>query len=207
MDKKNFVSDRKYLVKLKDYFTRPYSLDNGTAQGSALSPLLFLIMINDFPKLSRFTSEALFADDCTIWRSGNNILQIMKHLQDDLKLIETWCKEWGFVINTSKTIGIVFSNKGITINPTLKINDRIIEFKSSCKILGVAFDSRLSWMHHIQDVRERISPRLNLMRSLTGVNWGASKSTLLIIYKAWIRSILDYNCWVYRDAAKSNLRI
>jgi len=63
---KNFLQDRNYVVKLNEAFSDPYTLDNGTPQGSSLSPLLFLIMVNDFPKLSQFTMEALFADDCTI---------------------------------------------------------------------------------------------------------------------------------------------
>jgi len=68
-------------------------------------------MVNDFPKLSQFTSDAFFADDCTIWRSGKNLSQIKLHLQQDLDTINKWCTKWGFQINTGKTVGIIFSNK------------------------------------------------------------------------------------------------
>ena len=70
---KNFLTNRSYRVKIGDALSSEYSSINGTPQGSAYSPLLFLIMVNDFPLLSPNTSEGLFADDCTVWRSGMNI--------------------------------------------------------------------------------------------------------------------------------------
>jgi len=110
---KNFLTDRKYVVKFGDTWSNPYTTVNGTPQGSSISPILFIIMINDFPLLSKFTSDAFFADDCSIWRSGTNLEQIFYHLQLDLNLISEWCRKWGFTINTTKTQGIIFTNKKI----------------------------------------------------------------------------------------------
>lgn len=62
-------------------------------QGGVFSPTVFLIMINAFPQFSNFTSPALFVDDSNIWRSGTNIAHITRHLQDDLNLMASWCKE------------------------------------------------------------------------------------------------------------------
>ena len=46
---KNFLSYRKYQVRIGEELLDIYQVDNGTPQGSSISPLLFLIMINDFP--------------------------------------------------------------------------------------------------------------------------------------------------------------
>jgi len=46
---KNFLTDRSIPVKVGSAFSQKYTLDNGTAQGSIISPLLFLTMINDLP--------------------------------------------------------------------------------------------------------------------------------------------------------------
>ena len=94
---KNFLTNRTNRVNIGDQFSSTFNLENGTPQGSSLSPILFLIMINDFPKLSQYTSDALFADDCTIWRSGSNIRQIIFHLQKDLDTLSTWCKNGVFL--------------------------------------------------------------------------------------------------------------
>lgn len=199
-----FLTDRKYQVKIGNDYSFTYSTENGTPQGSAISPVLFLLMINDFPKLSCNTSEAFFADDSTIWRSGNNLLQIVYHLQKDLEDIEVWCKKWGFMINTDKTVGIVFTNKKIDNDAVkLQINGKQINFKNDCKLLGVIFDKHLTWSPHIDYIIDKVKPRLNLMRCISGTKWGASKSILLTLYKALIRSIIDYCCFVYNDSAKS----
>src|SRR6266516_4462906 len=107
-------------------------------------------MVNDFPKLSQFTSDALFADDCTVWRSGMNLSQIVFHLQNDLDLISDWCRSWGLTINTEKTTGIIFTNHQLNINSViLKIDNKPIVFKNTCKLLEVTFDSPLTWKAHI----------------------------------------------------------
>jgi len=113
---KNFLTNRQNMVKIGKCFSNCYTTENGTPQGSSISPLLFIIMVNDFPKLSKYTSDAFFADDCTIWRSGNNCAQIIFHLQQELDLISDWCQKWGFKMNTEKSCGIVFTNKIINLS-------------------------------------------------------------------------------------------
>jgi len=46
---KNFLAHRTIQVKVGNAFSQTYVIENGTAQGSIISPLLFLIMINDLP--------------------------------------------------------------------------------------------------------------------------------------------------------------
>ena len=44
------------------------------------------------------------------------------------------------------------------------------------------------------------------MRMLSGQTWGASKSSLLIIYRALIRSVLDYGSVAYNSTSLTNKR-
>ncbi len=204
---KNFLSNRTYQVKVGDAVSYEYSNLNGTPQGSSYSPLLFLIMVNDFPKMSLHTSDGFFADDCTIWRSGINIESVLHHLQQDLNKISEWCNKWGFVINTNKTTGIVFTNKKINIlNISLKINDELIKFENTCRLLGVIMDSHLTWSPHINYLVEKSNKGLNLMRCLSGTGWGSSKRVLLTLHKSLILSNLDYCSFVYLNASASTLK-
>ena len=68
---KNFLTDRSIQVKVGSAFSQKYTLDNGTAQSSTISSLLFLIMINDLPDLLDVESS-LFADNSCVFKSGKN---------------------------------------------------------------------------------------------------------------------------------------
>ena len=204
---KNFLLDRKYQVKVGEKLSFVYSTDNGTPQGSTLSPLLFLIMINDFPKLSKYTDHALFADDSTIWRSGNNLSLVLNHIQNDLDILGKWCNKWGFVINTDKTTAILFTNKKINSKDTnLKIQGSPITFQNKCTLLGVVFDSKMTWKPHIDFLVDKTKKRLNLMKCVSGARWGANSNVLLTLYKALILSHIDYCSFVYSSASQTNLK-
>jgi len=203
---KNFLTNRTNIVKVGNCFSDSFSNENGTPQGSSISPILFLIMVNDFPKLSTFTSDAFFADDCTIWRSGKNINIILYHLQKDLDIISLWCKKWGLVINSDKTIGIVFTRKVIACQKLkLNIQGKPIVFQNSCILLGVQFDNHLTWGPQVESLILKSSKILNIMRCISGINWGASNNILLTIYKSMILSHLDYCCFIYEGCSKTIL--
>ena len=51
---------------------------------------------------------------------------------------------------------------------------------------------------------EECDKRLNLLRSLQNSVWGADRYSLLQIYKAYIRSKLDYGCHLYDSARITN---
>lgn len=204
---KMFLADRLYRVKINEDISDPYSLDNGTPQGSSLSPLLFLIMVNDFPVLSSHTSAGLFADDSTIWRSGTNISIITHHLQLDIDTVCNWCSKWGLKINTKKTAGIVFTHKTKIDLPDIKINNEKITFVDNVKMLGITLDKRLTWKSHIKTIIDSCAQCLNIVRLLSGSTFGSSKRALLSVYRGLIRSRIDYGCFLYQDSSITNLKL
>ena len=91
---KNFLAERTFQVKVGDALSEPLELQNGTPQGSVISPLLFLIMINDFP-LSDYKEQvknAIFADDSSLWKSGRDFHKIIKSLQKNLTKLKNGVK-------------------------------------------------------------------------------------------------------------------
>jgi len=60
----DFLSDRKIQVRVGDALSEKVIIENGTPQGSIISPLLFNIMINDLPTpTDKDTHAAIFADE------------------------------------------------------------------------------------------------------------------------------------------------
>ena len=72
-----------------------------------------------------------------------------------------------------------------------------IPVRKSAKFLGVTFDSNLKFTEYIQNIANRCHKRINMLRCLSGTQWGAAPDYLLILYKTLILSIIDYGSIVY----------
>ena len=199
---KNFLTNRSIQVKVGDSLSQRYVLDNGTAQGSIISPLLFLIMIDDLPDCLEGVESSLFADDSCIFKSGRNLCQMTKLVQINLDKISDWCDTWGFRISLDKTVAVLFTHR-LNSDVHLTINNQPIKTENSAKFLGLVFDSRLNWNEHIKYVENKCKKRLQLMRAVAGNSWGANKKTLLLIYRSLIRSVIDYGSIAYNSASEN----
>ncbi len=87
----------------------------------------------------------------------------------------------------------------------LKLYKQDLERVYSVKFLGAWFDSRLTWREHIGKMVGRCKRVVNVMRGISGQEWGADRLALKAISISMIRSIMDYGCLVYGSANKSNL--
>ncbi|XP_071123078.1 uncharacterized protein [Mytilus edulis] len=143
-----------------------------------------------------------FADDSAIWLSGKSSKYLQKRMQEDIDTINTWCDKWGFLISQTKTVAMIFS-KSSSPCIKLKLGETILSFVKEVKFLGMIFDSKLTWLKHVQYIESRCSRVLNCMKLLTGTKWGANCSTLRTIYISMIRSKIDYGCEVYNSASYS----
>ena len=100
---------------------------------------------------------------------------------------------------------ICFSRK--RENPTLRIvlYEQMVKQVQVIRFLGVWMDSKMTFGEHIQRGVMRCKKAINVMRCLAGSSWGSSMNSLKQIYTAIIRSSLDYACFAYSSAAKSQL--
>ena len=78
--------------------------------------------------------------------------------------------------------------------------------EESTKFLGLWWDSRLSFKKHISVLKTQCREALNLIRVVAHLKWGGDRDTLLMLYRAIVRSKLDYCCIVYGTASNTNLR-
>ena len=99
----NFLNNRRIIIEVNGTRSQEYNLYGGTPQGSVISPLLFLIMINDFPQPKENKMKfSLFADDSAIWIYGKSYKIMTRKLQSYLNEIIDWCDKWGFCLNAKK---------------------------------------------------------------------------------------------------------
>ena len=71
-----FLHNRTMQVRVGTTLSDEFVLENGTPQGSVISPILFLIAINDLsPKGVKIS---MFADDTAIWKTGSSVNDVKK---------------------------------------------------------------------------------------------------------------------------------
>ncbi|KAK7877307.1 hypothetical protein WMY93_031957 [Mugilogobius chulae] len=204
---RDFLVGRKIQVRVGSAFSDQYEVHNGTPQGSAISPLLFIIMINDvFSAVPEGVGRSLFADDGALWKRGKNIHYLVNKVQDAIDYVVEWGLDWGFRFSVEKTKVMFFTRRKVSEALKLKLYGEDIERVNAFKFLGVVFDSRLTWKAHIDKIEAKSKHVINVMRCVAGREWGASCAALKKLYQALIRSVFDYGCVAYGSAAPSLLK-
>ena len=201
-----FLQNRTIQVRVGGAYSETVGIDNGTPQGSVISPVLFNLMINDmFEEVGAGFGLSLFADDGAIWKRGRNIKFSTGKIQGALDKVVAWAEKWGFKISVEKSKFVIFTNKRKTENLGLNIYGKPLERVKEFKFLGVIFEEKVTWKKHIEKIVRKCEKVINVMRCLAGSTWGANRDTQIMVYRAMIRSALDYGCLAYGAAAKTNL--
>ncbi len=95
-----FLKQRGQQVVVNGKHSSWTHVDSGVPQGTVLGPLLFLLHINDLPKL--FSSHVrLFADNCLLYKAIKSV-QDQINFQKDLDEQQMWAGKWGMKFNASK---------------------------------------------------------------------------------------------------------
>ena len=86
----------------------------------------------------------------------------------------------------------------------LSILETRIKSVQSARFLGIYFDFDMSFKTHISKVIQKCNQALNIVKFLRGTWWGSDPSTLLSFYKSYVRSIIDYGCFIYFPVNKAS---
>ena len=106
----DFLVGRFIQVNVNGFLSDKISPIAGVPQGSVLTPLLFLIYVNDLPNPHhRQNSKSQFADDTSLWAASKNVQFAAKLLRKDLRKLAKWCAKWRIKLNPEKTKVIIFS--------------------------------------------------------------------------------------------------
>ena len=82
------------------------AVDIGVPQGSCLGPLLFLVFINDLPKVTESCTVAMHADDTGLYYRGASSDHLNETINKDLERLDNWLKGNKLSLNVVKTVSM-----------------------------------------------------------------------------------------------------
>ena len=133
---------------------------------------------------------------------------IERKFQQCLDKLNKWATENGFRFSQTKTKCMHFCHKRKLHNdPCLKLERTEIPVVNEYKFLDLVFDKKLTFIPHLKYLRFSCNKRLQLLRVIAHIEWGADRGTLLNLYRSLIRSKLDYGSFIYQSARKTYFKI
>ncbi|UYV62576.1 hypothetical protein LAZ67_2001143 [Cordylochernes scorpioides] len=197
---RSFLKNRKTIFKYNNMKVSKI-LTKGCPQGGPLSPLLWLIYLNDLLiNLQSPNSEIIcYADDVTIICWDNELTNLKKSIEFNLEKIDQWCNDNKLNINLDKTSILHLHNKDkISIN----FRDNIIVPVEEIKILGITIanhrrKNKLNFGPHLNIILNKTQRLKNLLFSICGKSWGLSIQKRLTLYKSIIRPTLTYGTEIW----------
>ena len=174
----------------------------GVPQGSCLGPLLWNIYINDL--LHLIPSVRAYADDLTLAQSYSlgEEAATADHMNATLNRIVSWGSKWQVKFASSKTQMAIISRSSTRLHLSLDGED--IRRRDEMEVLGVTYDSALTFRLHIERLAREASGKL---ASLRRISWLLDNKGLETLYKAQVRSSLEYSCLAWGGAASRHLNL
>ena len=203
----SYLSSRKQKVSLNNIRSDDEIITDGVPQGSILGPLLFLMFINDLPLYTDSVNTDFYADDTTLYISGETLEIIERNLQVALDCLAKWCKCNGMVINTTKTKVMLMTThqkRASLINGqlSLQLNDNELNMITNDKVLGIIIDHNLTWSQHVDKVCKKVTTNLWL---LARINEFLTIPHRIQFYKSYVQPHIDYCNTVWGGTSQINL--
>ena len=158
----NYLKNRKQRVRINTSYSSWYDLLYGVPQGSILGPLLFNIYLTELFFLIEKSSIANYADDCSLYSSGDKSQDVIKTLENDSKILFNWFETNGMKANPDKS-HLILSNSDT--NLYAEIDSHKINNQNEVDLLGITIDNKLTFNKHMSKLCRKASKKLHaLMR-------------------------------------------
>jgi hypothetical protein len=216
---KNMYREVRMRVRVGNSISEAFLAEAGVKQGDNLSPLLFGLFIDQVEKYftdrcgedegiriaDNFCRVILYADDLAILSESPEGLQnMLKHLED-------FCNTYKMVVNTTKSVVVVFNSNLLDgkISNKWYFKDMELPIKKEFIYLGVLFvgdHGRNGGTHEAGDKQLATADRAThaLWKRCKEIDLANAK-TVSYLYGALIQPILNYGCEVWATDRLGNI--
>ena len=210
----SFLDNRTLKVNIDGFWSEVVELRAGTPQGSCISPILYLIFVNDLTDVvdpMRVTSSQ-YADDVGMWTTNAKACEAARVLQSEVDKVEKWCRKWHVTLSPHKSKLVLFTKcprhkEEIEAGDiSIQLFGAPVSLSTEADFLGVTFDARLTWEPQTQKVVTRSYKRLNLLRAVSALSKNLNSTVMKRLYEATIRSLFEYCSLCIVNAAECHLQ-
>ena len=185
-----WLKNRYFYVQVLDHNSNFIEINSGTIQGSILGPILYAIFVAPLYDISKISN---FADDNFAITQNKNKISCILAMEAKLNEIVKWLKDSGLKVNESKTEICLFHRKD-TPQVVISVSGVNVKSKDHINVLGIIFDSKLTWAKHIAIQTNKANSALHAIKLIRRY---FNQSELLSLLTSNFYSILFYNSEVW----------
>ena len=197
--------NRTQTVRFNDTISKPLSCITGIGQGTILGPLIFIFYINDVVQAKGNLMLNMYADDCILFKSGNNWNLMCDSIQLDLDNINSWCVRNRLKLSESKSellhIGSIQKLGLVDRNRNINLGNVPLQFVDRYKYLGIILDKHMDLTSYLSVVKKNVSNHLLKLRKIRKY---VPQDCAVRIYKQTILPILDYGGSILNSCNQSD---
>lgn len=190
----SYLCNRTQRVKFKSLLSSPINVHSGVPQGSHLGPMLFIMYINDLPDYLDYANVLLYADDVKLFYKIDSTNDCEK-LQHDFNNLSEWSNANFLQLNLKKCKTMSFNRLKTEVHYTYNLSGASLEKCILFNDLGVIFDPKMTFNHHIDVLASKAQGRLGLIK-----RWAKEFDdpyVTLSLYVGLVRSLLEFACQVW----------
>lgn len=205
----DYHKNRQTYVKIGEVESDRMNVKYGTAQGSVLGPIEYIIYVNNMSKIVKKCTMYQFADDTAIVSAHVNLAEAQRNLQIDFDNVCKWSHDMGLILNADKTNllhvhsahnksqerpNIVAHVHSCLHNPINNCRCPSIALVSECRYVGILIDNNFNWRNHIDLICNKLRALLSKFKIL---KYRLPNSTLILMYKSIVDPIVTYGLSTY----------
>lgn len=213
----DYHRNRQTFVKIGDTESDKTDVKYGTAQGSILGPIEYIIYVNDMATAVKTCTMYQFADDTAIVSAHAYLREAQLNLQTDFNNVSKWSHDMGLIINADKTNllhihsahnktqevpNIVAHLHSCIHSPVINCSCPSIPVVSECKYVGLIVDKYFNWRSHVDLVCNKLR---SLYAKFKILKYRLPTSTLILLYKTMVDSVVSYGLSIYGRTFQSYL--
>ena len=185
-----WLKNRVFYVDIDSNVSKFFNLHYGTIQGSILGPILYAIYVSPVFDITNLSN---FADDNFALTWNKNKRETVTLMEAKLTLVIDWLTDSGLKVNENKTEICLFYRKD-TPPVNILVNNIVIKSSNQMNVLGVTFDSRLTWSIHISNQINKANKALYAIKLIKKY---FTQTEILTLITSNYFSILYYNSEIW----------